>query len=195
MELLIAYLHSIARMSPALEAHLRKILRRIVFEAGTVVLKEGAICRDICFIESGLIQIYRMEKAEVTRWLLIELDIFISPRSFFRQVPSEYVIVAIKRTICWAITREQLDEVCRLFEEFRVHRILITEEYYCRSEDRHDEMQLMQAIDRYAALAEKKSDLLHRGVPVKILASYIGVAESTFYMVQKEYLARRRNKK
>jgi len=189
MELLIAYLHSIARMSPALEAHLRKILQRMVFEKGTVILKDGAICRHVFFIESGLIQVYRMEKQEVTRWLLIKKDIFISPRSFFRQVASEYTIVAAEESICWAITKEQLEEICRLFPEFMVHRIRITEDYYCRSEDRHDEMQLQQAIDRYEALVKNSANLL--AAPVKVLASYIGVGESTFYKAQKDYLAMR----
>ncbi|MBN8855614.1 MAG: cyclic nucleotide-binding domain-containing protein [Sphingobacteriales bacterium] len=194
MELLIAYLHSIARMSPALEAHLRNILQRMVFEKGTVILREGAICRHIFFIEVGLVQIYRMEDVIVTRWILEQKDIFISPRSFFRQIASEYTIIALENCICWSITRKQLEDVCRLFPEFLLHRAYITEEYYCRSEDRHDEMQLMPAVDKYAALAEKRENLLYC-LPVGVLASYIGVGESTFYAARKEYHDRRRNKK
>jgi CRP-like cAMP-binding protein len=192
MELLIAYLHSIAGMSSALEAYLRKILQKFEFDEGKLILKEGSICRHIFFIEVGMVRIYRIEEVPVTRWILGKNDIFISPRSFFRQVASEYNIVTLEKSICWGITRRQLDEVCGLFPEFLVHRTWITEEYYCRSEDRHDELQLLPAVDKYAALVEKRSDLI--SLPVPILASYIGVKTSTFYSAQKEYLARRSNK-
>lgn len=101
MEALFALLNAIAQMSPELEAHLRSILQHTYFKEGDFILRTDKINRSIYFIESGLVRIYHdLSGKEVTTWFLVERDIFISVRSFFRQLPSREDIVALE-DCCW----------------------------------------------------------------------------------------------
>ncbi|MBN9381990.1 MAG: Crp/Fnr family transcriptional regulator [Chitinophagaceae bacterium] len=192
MEPLFLFLNTIAPMSPELEAHLRAILQHILFKKGEYILKKGRVNQNIYFIESGFVRIfYELADREVTLWFLAEQDIFISVKSFFRQLPSKVDIVALEDCICWYITHGQLEDTCRKFPEFNTHRIWITEEYYCRSEDRHEDMQSKTAEERYTQFAEQRPDLLQR-VPLNLLPSYLDVAPSTFHKIRNEYANRRR---
>jgi CRP-like cAMP-binding protein len=190
MEQLFILFNSIRKMSPELIMHLRSILRHIHFKKGDYILKKGRICQNIYFIESGLVRIsHDFGGREVTSFFLIEQDIFISVKSFFRQVPSNEYIIAEEDCTCWYITHEQLLETCRLFPEFFEHRVWITEEYYCRSIDRHDDMQYKSAEERYAQFAEQRPDLLQR-VPLNLIPSYLDVAPSTVHGIRSRHANR-----
>jgi len=192
MEQLFVLLNAIARMSPELEAHLRSILQHAIFKKDEFILKKGRVNRNIYFIESGLVRIfYELADREVTSWFLSEGNIFISVKSFFRQVPSNVNIVALEDCICWFIDHDQLDDTCLKYPEFNKHRIWITEEYYCLSEDRHEDMQSKTAEERYAQFVEKYPALLTR-VPLNLLPSYIDVAPSTFHKIRSDYASRRK---
>jgi CRP-like cAMP-binding protein len=192
MESLFMLLNAIARMSPELEAHLRSILQHAIFKKDEFILRKGRINRNIYFIESGLVHIfYELADREVTSWFLAEQDIFISVKSFFRQQPSKVNIVALEKCVCWFIDHDQLEDTCRKYPEFNVHRIWITEEYYCRSEDRHEDMQSKTAEERYAQFADKYPELLLR-VPLNLLPSYLDVGTSTFNKIRSEYASRRK---
>ena len=192
MEPLFVLLNAIARMSQELEAHLRSILQHAAYKKDEFILKKGRVNRNIYFIESGLVRVfYELGDREVTSWFLSEGGIFISVKSFFRQQPSKDNIVALEDCICWFITYEQLEETCRLFPEFYKHRTWITEEYYCLSEARHEDMQGKLAEERYAQFVEKHPDLLLR-VPLNLLPSYLDVAPSTFNKIRSDYANGRR---
>ena len=187
MEPLFIFLNAIARMSPELEAHLRSILQHVHFKKSEYILKKGRVNRNIYFIESGLVRIfYELADTEVTSWFLAEREIFISVKSFFRQLPSKENIVALEDCICWFITHDQLEDTCQKYPEFNIHRIWITEEYYCRSESRHEDMQSKGADERYAQFAENRPDLLYR-IPLNLLPSYLDVAPSTFHKIRSDY--------
>jgi CRP-like cAMP-binding protein len=192
MKQLFILFDSIKKMSPELIAHLRSILQHVHFKKGDYILKKGRICHNIYFIESGLIRIFRdLGDREVTTFFLCENDIFISVKSFFRQVPSNENIIAEEDCTCLYISHEQLVETCRLFPEFFEHRIWITEEYYCRSMDRHEDIQYKSAEERYAQFAEQRPDLLQR-VPLNLIPSYLDVAMSTVHLIRSQYGNRRK---
>jgi hypothetical protein len=97
------------------------------------------------------------------------------------------VHVALEDCVCWGITHAELQETYKLFPEFRLHGQLITEEYYCRSEELREDINLMSALERYAILMEKNPELVRR-VPKKHLASYLGVKDRTLSDIKKAYL-------
>jgi len=184
MKQLFILFDGIKKMTPELIAHLRSILQHITFKKGDYILKKGRICHNIYFIETGLVRIFhQLDDRDVTTFFLCENDIFISVKSFFRQAPSNENIIAEEDCTCWYISHEQLVEICKLFPEFFEHRIRITEEYYCRSIDRHEDMQYKLAEERYAQFAEQRPDLLQR-VPLNLIPSYLDVAPSTFHGIR-----------
>lgn len=188
METLFVLLNAIAPLSPELEAYLRSILRCKKFLAGDIILQEGKICDRICFIESGLIIIFKSNDGkQITTWILKEGDIFISVNSFFLQIPSEEGIFAIEPTTVWLITHAELEDVCKKFPEFMVHRDKIKEKYYLISNQRQLDMTSFSPEKKYAQLIENNPDILHR-VPLKYIYSYLDMSKATFTRVRSSYV-------
>lgn len=194
MEQLITLLKMIAPMSAALEAHLRKIIQKSTYKKGDIILPLGAVCDQIFFIESGLVRSYHRHKGkEISIWFMKEGDVCIAVLSFFRRLPAMEEHVAEEDCVCWWISHADLHNTYALFPEFRKHGQFLTEEYYCRSEERAIDIKLKSAWERYDALMEKDPDLVLR-VPNIHLASYIGIAERTLNKKKSEYLNKKKSR-
>lgn len=187
MEPLFIFLNAIARLSPELEAHLRRILQCRKFTKDEFILREGYVSNFIYFIESGLVRIFNFHNdAEVTSWFLKEGNIFISVLSFFLQQPSYENIVALEDCICWCITFEQLEETMRLFPEFEKHHGRILRQYYCMLQERQFKLGRQTPLERYTVLEKEESELLQR-VPMNMLHTYLQMSERTFRRARSNY--------
>jgi CRP-like cAMP-binding protein len=191
MEKLLSLLNSISPLSNSLTYHLYANVKSINFSRGDYILKEGEICQHVYFLESGLIRIFgQQDDRENTSWLLKEGDIFISVASFFRQQPADENIVALEDCTCWRINHRQLEKTCEEFEEFTLHRQIITERYYCQYRDRA-KILMLKPKERYAYLIEKEPELLAR-VPLNLLSSYLNLPQRTFNRVRNKYYETKR---
>jgi CRP-like cAMP-binding protein len=195
MEELILMLKRIHPLSPELEAYLRTIIKPRIYRAGEHLLQVGEISKDILFLKKGLVMsYYPRRKKEVANWFMKEGDICISILSFFRQQPSVDSIVAYEYCECWGITHPELQATYQFYPEFNRHAQQITSEYYCRSEERHQAILRQTAEEKYARLVQNDPDLIRR-VKNKHLASFLNVADRTYYASQKKYANRKRKKK
>ena len=186
MEKLLALLNTIVPMSHSLIYHLYSNVKPSNFSRGEYILKEGEICQHAYFLESGLIRIFdQRDEKENTSWILKEGDIFISVASFFRQQPADENIAALEDCSCWGIHYRQLQKTCESFEEFNVHRQIITERYYCRYRDRSKMLRRLPE-DRYAYLVEQEPELLSR-IPLHLFPSYLNVSQRTFDRIRSNY--------
>jgi CRP-like cAMP-binding protein len=188
MEQLIALLKMIAPMSAELEAYLRTIIRKQTYKKGDIILPLGSVCDHIFYIESGLVRSYhRHDGKEISLWFMKERDVCIAVLSFFRQIAAMEEHVALEDCVCWGISYAELEAAYALFPAFRHQGQLLTQEYYCRSEERAIATKLKTALERYEELMAKDPDLILR-VPNIYLASYIGISESTLEKKKREYL-------
>ncbi|MES1249572.1 MAG: cyclic nucleotide-binding domain-containing protein [Chitinophaga rupis] len=186
MEKLFAILQSIGPMSPELISWLRKHLRRRHYKAGETILTIGQICRDICFIESGLIRIYHNgEKGQETNWLQKENEIFISINSFFSQTPSFESIQALEDCMVWSITHADLAEACRLFPEFNLHQDKIKTLYYEIKNKRDAQMKGLPPRERYLYFLTEEPEIMAR-TPVDPLASWLQMSSKTLFKIRKD---------
>ncbi|HVU97986.1 MAG TPA: Crp/Fnr family transcriptional regulator [Puia sp.] len=193
MEQLITLLKMIAPMSAALEAHLRSIIRKHEYKKGDTILPLGSVCDQIFFIESGLVRSFHRHKGkEISIWFMKQGDVCIAVLSFFRRIAAMEAHVALEDCVCWGISHAELHATYALFPEFREHGRLLTQEYYCRSEERALDTKLKSALERYQALMDKDPDLILR-VPNRYLASYIGMAERTLTKKKNEYLNKKKS--
>ena len=197
MEQLFVLLNAIARMSPELEAHLRRILQCKKFAKGEFIVREGQVSNFIYFVQSGLVRIYNynlQSNAEVTSWFLREGNVFMSVLSFFLQQASYENVVALEDCICWGISFEQLEEILRLFPEFEKHHGRILRQYYCRALERQFKLDRQSPVQRYTVLVEEEPELLRR-VPVKLLQTYLQMSDSTFKRARRDYYSMKRGEK
>lgn len=186
MEKLLIRLNAIAPIPQHLTYQLHAMIREIKFLKGAYILKEGATCQYLYYLESGLIRIFDRQKyKENTSLLLKEDDFFTSIHSFYRQRPADENIVALEDCVCWAINYQQLKSICQSFPEFYLHRCVITEHYYYLSQQR-DKILKRLPEERYSFLMEHETELLPR-VPPHLLPSYLNISRSLFYILRNNY--------
>ena len=184
MESLINSLHSIHPLSDALRDHLYVILRRQEFSKKELLLRNGNTSKQILFIESGLVRCYYIrEGEEISAWFMKEDNVIISVESFFRQQPSHENIQAIEDTVVYSISYQQLQDIYRKYFEFNFVGRVITENYYTLSERRLYSIRLQTAEARYNYMLTHHSDLVNR-LPVKYLASYLGITRETLSRIR-----------
>ncbi len=179
MEELIKFLGSVHPLSESLIDFLHRNLKARNLKKKDFLLKQGHVCRDVCFINKGLLRcFYFIEDKDVSSWFMKEGDVIFSVGSFFNQTPSNESIQALEDTLLFYISFNELQFIYNNFSEFNFIGRVLTEKYYTMSEQRLYSMRMQKSTDRYAYLMNHYPDLILR-VPSKFLASYLGVTDVT----------------
>jgi CRP-like cAMP-binding protein len=187
---IFAFLQQISSVSAGLAALLERIIKQKKIRRKMYLLKAGHLCRHIWFVQSGLLRcFYINHDAEVCSWFMKEGDVIISIESFFRQTPSYESIQALEDCEVYYIEYNELQQIYRDFPEFNVHGRVLTEKYYCQSEQRLYSMRMQRAPERYGYLLEHQPELLQR-VPSKYIASYLGLTEVTFSRIKNHKMSK-----
>jgi CRP-like cAMP-binding protein len=78
-----------------------------IIQQGRVILKPGAICNNLYFLENGLIRYFKIEEElDTTIHSLEPPFLFTAAESFVNQKPSEYGIQAMDESFVWVISRD-----------------------------------------------------------------------------------------
>lgn len=175
METLLQHLESIHPMSDECKERLFSILKLKEVPRKELLLRAGHICQHIYFIQKGLLRcFYYKNDAEICSWFMKEGDVIVSVESFFKQAISYESIQALEDCELYYISYKELQQIYRSFPEFNFIARVLTEKYYCLSEQRLYSIRMMRASERYESLLEHHPELVLR-VPAKYLASYLGI--------------------
>jgi CRP-like cAMP-binding protein len=112
-----------------------------------------------------------------------EGDIIVSVESFYQQKSSYESIQALEDCFITYIDHGELQYIYRHFEEFNYIGRVLTEKYYCQSEQRLYSMRMQRSQERYDYLLEHHPELVLR-VAAKYLASYLGITEVTMSKIK-----------
>lgn len=180
----LKYLQSIQPLPAGLTGYLQQIIKRKEIARKEYLLKEGQVCRNIYFIESGLLRCYYVKDGgEVSSWFMKEKDVCISVESYYQQRPSLEYIQALEDTVVYSISFEELDRIYRNFPAFNYTGRVLTERYYILSEQRSKSMRMQRSHERYDWLMDRYPELMQR-VAAKYIASYLGITEVTLSVVK-----------
>jgi CRP-like cAMP-binding protein len=175
METIINYLDSIYPMSDGCKEQLSSILRLKEISKKDLLLRAGHICQHIYFIQKGLLRCYYYKNdVEISSWFMKEGDVVVSVESFFYQKTSYESIEALEDCELYYIRYNELQELYRNYPEFNFIARVLTEKYYCLSEQRLFSIRMMRAAERYEYLLEHFPVIVGR-VPAKYIASYLGI--------------------
>lgn len=175
MEILLQYLDSIHPMSEGCKERLTSILKFKEVQKKGLLLRAGHICQHIYFIQKGLLRcFYFKNDVEISSWFMREGDVIVSVESFFHQATSYESIQALEDSELHYISYRELQDIYHRFPEFNFIARVLTEKYYCLSEQRLYSIRMMRASERYDYLLEHHPEFILR-VPAKYLASYLGI--------------------
>ena len=184
MEELLAYFNSIVPLSPAFKDHFIGVLKIKTIAKKDFLLKRGNVSSTMNFIANGLLRcFYVKDDKEISSWFMKEGDLAVSVQSYFNQSPSFEYIQAIEDTIIVYVTYEEQKHIYNTFPEANYIGRVLTEHYYCQSEQRLHSIRMQKAAERYKFMLDNYPELIQR-VPSKYLASYLSISEETLSRIR-----------
>jgi CRP-like cAMP-binding protein len=158
--------------------------KRIV-EKGEIILEEGKVCRYLYFVESGLLRFYiNKEGNDITKFFTYAPYFFTSQASFNSQKPATENIQAIEKCSIWQISHKQTNDLYRL-KSWSVFARKIIQEVQFFIEEILEELQTETAELRYKKILKNSPFLIQR-IPLKYLASYLGIAPQSLSRIRKK---------
>jgi len=171
---LFRFLHMVYPLTAELEQALRQILKVREIARGKHWLRQGEVCNNIAFIETGLLKIYTERGGkEIVVWFNKENDIIISVKSFFKRLPSLLAVQALEDTRVLYAEHADLQRIYEKYPAFNVNGRIITQEYYTLSED-HVMLMHLPPKERYYELL-RLYPWIEARVKDKEMAAYLGI--------------------
>ncbi len=154
------------------------------YKKGALILEEGNICNHLSFLEKGLLRFYIWKDGEtVTKFFTEDPYIFTSQRSFNRREPAKENIEALEDSLVWQLSYQAQQALLKV-EAWRVFADKITQEVQFFTENILEEIQNETAENRYTLLLKNRPKLVQR-VPLKHLASYLGITQQSLSRIRR----------
>lgn len=151
---------------------------------GTLLVEEGRICRHLYFLESGLLRFFIIrDGTEVTKYFTDVPYVFTSQRSFATQQPAKESIETLETSVLWRMTHEDAHRLLKIDAWSTFIRKLI-QEVQTYTEEILEALQTETAESRYRTMLTAQPSLVQR-VPLKHLASYLGIAPQSLSRIRK----------
>jgi len=182
------FLNNFPHYSPETFEELDPYLSIVELKANDYFLQEGQTCRQIAFIERGLVRIYYLHDGkEITKCFCKEDNITCAYSSLITQKPSECAIQAVEDTKLITLSYSSLQELYKKSIFWQQMGRIAGEREFIIEEAHNQSMRNLTATERYKHILENESDLLQR-VPLNHLATYIQVAPETLSRIRKKIL-------
>jgi CRP-like cAMP-binding protein len=163
---------------------LESILVPMKFAKGEMILKEGDICKNIYFIDHGLIrQYYHKKGKEVTEHLGEDHTIFMCIESLFKEEPTRLQVEALEQTVVYAMPKQKLEQIALHNVNIQMMYRKILEESLIISQIHADLMRFESAQERYKKLCKQNPQVAMRA-PLVYIANYLQMTPETLSRVR-----------
>lgn len=163
---------------------LESILIPMKFRKGETILKSGDVCRNIYYIDKGLIrQYYYKYDKEVTEHLGEDHTIFICIESLFKEEPSKIEVEALEATVLFALPKVDLERVALHNVNIQLLYRKILEESLIISQVHADLVRFETAQNRYKRMCKLMPQVVLRA-PLVYIASYLQMTPETLSRVR-----------
>jgi len=183
----LAFIRLYQPLSPLTWEAIEADLTRQEYAPQDMILAEGQICQSLYFLESGLLRWYLLRQGEeVTKFFTEAPYAFTSQQSFTMALAAEESIQVLEPSVIWRLPKEAAFRLLRDPDWSEFVRKLV-QEVQRATEDLLIELQTLTAEDRYRAMLQRGDSLLQR-VPLKYLASYLGIAPQSLSRIRKRIM-------
>lgn len=160
---------------------------RLRLGKGHVLLQEGQTANEYYILESGLIRAYVLdyEGNEITTEFFTEGEIVIVPTSLFQRIPSSETLVTVTDAILWKINFDEFQKLYHSIPGFSEWGRSWFSTQLFSMKQRSLDMITETATHRYLKLMKEKPQII-RYVPLKQIASYLGITSSSLSRIRKE---------
>lgn len=154
------------------------IMEEVHYKQNEPIVKTGEINDNIYIAKEGVFRGFLFQEGkEVTLYFGVEGDIVASVHSFYRGEPSVLTIEACCDSVMMKISKEKMDALLLESIEFANWGMnVMFEQLY--TIERKRTIIVGDAYERYTNLVKKRSELLQK-VPLRIIASYLGITQQS----------------
>lgn len=168
---------------------------RIEVSKNEFLLQEGEVLNCYYVLESGLVRAYvhDFDNNEITTEFFVENEIVIVPSSLFQRIPTKENLQTVTDCVLWKIDYDNFE---RLFDEIEGFkdwgRLWFTFQLFANKQ-RSLEMITETATNRYLKLMKEKPHII-KFAPLKQIASFLGITDSSLSRIRREILYTAKNK-
>lgn len=152
----------------------------------TLFVKEGDLCSKLYYIDKGLVKNYFIEdEKEIVTWFVYDGMYFSQVDSLLENKPTRYNLYTIEDTEVQAIHVDDLFRMAEKFPEFNRLILKVMYKILNASIDKGLITQSFSATTRYQTLMKTAPEIAKR-VPLKDIASFLGISQETLSRIRKK---------
>jgi CRP-like cAMP-binding protein len=146
---------------------------------GKILQKAGDICTNMYFVKKGVLRGFvKDENREITTWITAEGELVSAICSFILQIQTNENIQAIEDCELITLSKTDLERLYIKHPSFNITVRKLTEIYYMHAENRAYIVRLKSADQKHQLFLKQFGHLSNR-VPVKYIASFLGITLET----------------
>lgn len=158
-------------------AYYSSMLAVKVIKKKTMMLSEGSICKNVFFVNSGLLRIYFVDNngEEKTFHFALENTFATDYKSFLKEIPSNYSIQALEDTEVLVMSLEMIQRGYEKLKYGEKLGRLLAEDYFFMFNDKIQAIYTQTPLERYHNLTSSFPNIFQR-VPQHLIASYLNIS-------------------
>ncbi|GHC60571.1 Crp/Fnr family transcriptional regulator [Ulvibacter litoralis] len=167
---------------------------KVEFSKNEIILNEGKVSNEYFLIKKGLFRSFVIDYKgnEITTDFFSPDDILIEVASLFLRIPSKETIQALTDCEVYKIEFNDFQKLYGTIEGFTEWgRTWMSQQLFI-VKHRAVNMHTQSASQRYLSLVKEKSQIIKK-VPLKYIASYLGITDTSLSRIRKEVLSQTEN--
>ncbi|WP_372753826.1 Crp/Fnr family transcriptional regulator [Mariniflexile sp.] len=187
MNKLRSYLESIVDIDDADWNYFSSRLIKREFSKKSIFLNVGEVENYISFIDEGGVRLFipkEDEEKEITFGFCLQGEFVSAYDSFLTQMPTLYQLEALMDTTLWSISYADLQDVYNATKIGNTIGRYTTEKLFLIKSKREQSLLNDTAEQRYINLFEERPEIIKQ-IPLKYIASYIGVTPQALSRIRK----------
>jgi CRP-like cAMP-binding protein len=194
-QMLISFFESSGKINALKAKEIADYFEYKELEKNELLLKEGQVSNEYMILGKGFLRSYSFdpEGNEVTTAFYSAGQPVFDVASFFNRTPSKENIQALSPSAGWVITFEKLNDMFHSIPEFREFGRGILVKGFADLKVRMLSMITETADERYTILLHSNPEIFQYA-PLKQIASYLGITDSSLSRIRKEMMAKTVNR-
>ncbi|WP_452223557.1 Crp/Fnr family transcriptional regulator [Lacinutrix chionoecetis] len=168
--------------------------KKITITKGQYIFEAGKITNNYALVESGLFRSFVLDYDgnEITTGFYATNDILIEVSSLFQRTPSKENFEALTDGVIWNITLEDFQHLYQHLDGFSEWGRNWMSNQLFMAKNRSLDMLTLSATNRYLKLLEENPEIIKQA-PLKHIASYLGVTDTSLSRIRKEIVEKKHN--
>jgi CRP-like cAMP-binding protein len=188
---LIVTLSHFYPLSEGMKEFFKKHSYSCTFQKGKLLLKAGDICQHIYFIKKGVVRGFIKEAdRDITTWITADNELVTSISGLDNKEPAAENMQAIEDCEMLALSFADVQTLYAQFPDFNILIRKLLQKYYQDAEGRAYIARLTNAENKYHEFLSRYGHLSNR-VPLKYIASFLGMTLETLSRVRKRLSAKK----